>query len=428
MMKISYIKQAISSIKDSPYSAFISIMGVALSIGLIMALIVSHRAKTMNLDPENNRTRSLYVKWVGVKEKKTGNHVVNGFMSLKTIRECFQSLKTPEAVTVSSFIHSHLATLPGGGNQKRCYVLYTDDVFWRVFDFKFIEGNGYSKQEFDSGIKKIVISRQLARTIFGTTESVIGKQMQLNYITYTVSGMVEDLSPITVATYAHAWIPYTSLQQGQSSDAEGITGMYKCQIVARSSGDFDAIRQEAEQQINRYNTTLANYKTEFYQQPDTRYVEDHRFGAGYPDMKGSYLSDIGMILILLLVPAINLSGLTTSRMKKRVAELGVRKAYGATKKTLMGQVLSEQMVYSLIGGVFGLLLSFAVISLMNDFGFNQNNYFGLDIQGSFNPAVFITPATFLLTFVFCLIINLLSAGIPAWKVSSAPIVESLRED
>lgn len=427
-MKISYIKQALRSIKDNPYSAFISILGIALSISLIISLLVAIRAKVIDLDPENNRSRSLYVKWVGVKEKKTGDFVVNGFMSLKTIRECFQSLKTPEAVTVSSFIHSHLATLPGGGNQKRCYVLYTDDVFWKVFDFKFIDGNGYNKGEFDSGMKKIVISKQLARTIFGTTENIIGKQMQLNYIPYTVSGIVEDISPITVATYAHAWIPYTSVQQGQSSDAEGITGMYKCQIIAQSSGDFESIRQETTQEINRYNTTLANYKIEFYGQPDTRYVEDHRFGAGYPDMKGSYLSDIGMVLILLLVPAINLSGLTMSRMKKRITELGVRKAYGATKRTLMEQVLSEQMVYSFIGGALGLLLSFIMVHFISDFGYNQNNYFGLDIQADFNPAVFITPGTFLLTFIFCVVINLLSAGIPALKVSSAPIVESLRED
>ena len=54
-------------------------------------------------------------------------------------------------------------------------------------------------------------------------------------ITYTVSGIVEDLSPITVATYAHAWIPLTSIHKTQSADMEGITGMYKCQIIAHSS-------------------------------------------------------------------------------------------------------------------------------------------------------------------------------------------------
>ncbi len=177
--------------------------------------------------------------------------------------------------------------------------------------------------------------------------------------------------------------------------------MYKCQIVAHSSSDFGAIRKEVEQQVSRYNTTLADYKVDFYGQPDTRYVEDHRFGAGYPDMQRSYLSDIGLILILLIVPAINLSGLTLSRMKKRITELGIRKAYGATKNVLIWQVLSEQMVYSLIGGVLGLAFSYIGCSLMKDFGFNQNNYFGLDIEAALNLCFYYSGYVFSYIFVLC---------------------------
>jgi hypothetical protein len=68
-MKISYFKQAIRTIKDNPYSAFISIMGVALSIGIIISLLVAIRAKTMDIEPETNRSRSLYSK-MGWSERK----------------------------------------------------------------------------------------------------------------------------------------------------------------------------------------------------------------------------------------------------------------------------------------------------------------------------------------------------------------------
>lgn len=424
----TYFIQSIRILREKPYLSFISIVGTTLAISIITTLLVANMAKVANIDPENNRNRSLYVKWVGVKDKKTGNTVVNSFMSLKTIKECFQSLKTAEAVTVSSFIHPHLATLPGGANAQRCYVLYTDNVFWNVFDFHFLDGKGYDKADFDAGIKKIVISKRLAMSIFGTHENVIGKQMQISFFNYTVSGVVEDVTPIMVATYAHAWIPLTSIQGEQSSDAEGITGTYKCQIVAHKSGDFDAIRNEVDQKVKQYNTSLANYNVEFYGQPDTRYVEDHRFGAGYPDMKNSYLSNIGLILIILLVPAINLSGIILSSMRKRITELGIRKAYGATKWRLIRQILNEQMIYTIIGGALSLVVSYIVCSHLKDFGFNYNNYVGLDIQNDFNPAVFLNPVTFFIAFFFCFIINILSAAIPAWKVSSVPIVESLKEE
>lgn len=427
-MNTSFLKQAVKSLKDNPYFGLISVLGIALSIGMIITLIVAIRAKVMDLEPEVNRTRSLYVKWVGVKDKATGHTQVNGFLSLKTVKECFLSLETPELVTVTSFIHSHLASLPGGENQKRCYVLYTDDVFWKACAFNFLDGTPYNKAEFDAGIKKVVISKQLARTIFGTVENAVGQQMQISHITYTVAGVVENISPVTVAAYAHAWIPYTSIKEAAKGDPEDITGRYKCQIVAHSSKDFDAIRAEVEQRVNRYNTTLTDHKIDLYRQPDTRYVEDHRFGPGYPDMQRSYLSDIGLILILLLVPAINLSGLSLSRMRKHLSELGIRKAYGASRWMLIRQILSEQMVYSLIGGALGLIFSYIGLTLIGNVGFNQNNYFGLDIEASFNPAIFITPETFFYTFLFCCVINLLSAAIPAWRVSSVPIVESLIED
>ena len=66
----------------------------------------------------------------------------------------------------------------------------------------------------------------------------------------------------------------------------------------------------------------------------------------------------GIILfILLLVPALNLSGITLSRMRRRMAELGVRRAFGATQGTILWQVLSENMVLTLLGGLLGLAMS-----------------------------------------------------------------------
>jgi len=64
-----------------------------------------------------------------------------------------------------------------------------------------------------------------------------------------------------------------------------------------------------------------------------------------------------VIAILLLVPAVNLSGMTLSRMRRRMAEIGVRKAFGATGGELMRQVFFENLVLTLLAGVVGLALS-----------------------------------------------------------------------
>lgn len=48
-------------------------------------------------------------------------------------------------------------------------------------------------------------------------------------------------------------------------------------------------------------------------------------------------------------------------MQDRVSELGVRKAFGASRKTLMGQVFWENMLLMLPGGMAGLLFSYVLV-------------------------------------------------------------------
>jgi len=424
-MLLQYLKQAWNLLKDHPYLSFVSIFGTALSIGLIMMFTISFRYVMINIEPEVNRTRTLYVKWVVLLDKETDHWLANGFMSLKTIRECFQSLETPEAVTITSPLQARLASVPAG-MQKRCFVLFTDDAFWKVYDFRVLEGSLYTKADFDAGIKKVVLSEKMARMLFGTTKDVVGKQMQLNYSTYTVCAIVDNVSPVADLSYAQAWIPFTSTHIPEIKEKEGIMGRYKCQILAHSSKDFKAIRQEVDQKVEKYNSTLADYNIDLRRQPDTKFVDSRRFGSGYPSIREQILSHILLIVIILLVPAINLSSLTLSRMKERVEELGIRKAFGCTRAGLFWQVLSENMLYSLIGGVLGLGFSYIILHTMRKIVFSSTNFWGMDVVADMPVSVFFNWGTFAFAFFFCVAINLLSAGFPAWKVSSSAIVKSLK--
>lgn len=412
-------------LRENPYLSFVSVFGTALAITLIMMMIIADRSRVMNMSPENHRDRTLYVKWVGVEDKETGHTFANSYMSLQTIRECFQSLKTPETVCITSPLQSRLASIPKG-YQRRSFILFTDDVFWNLFDFRVMAGQLYDKADFDAGIRKIVLSEKLARALFNTVDEAVGKTMQLNYVTYTVCAVVDNVTTRCPSSFAEAWIPFTSTHIPDVSGGEGVMGKYKCQILAHSSSDFETIREEITRQVERYNASLSDYRITLYRQPDTKYVDEMRFGPGYPDIRGGYLKNLIMILVILLVPAINLSGLTLSRMKERMSELGIRKAFGGTRAMLLAQVLSENMLISLIGGALGLLFSFVFLSLFQKWLMATNNYWGLDVVMDMPASAFINPGTFGIAFLFCTALNLLSAGVPAWRVSSVPIVESIK--
>lgn len=73
-----------------------------------------------------------------------------------------------------------------------------------------------------------------------------------------------------------------------------------------------------------------------------------------------------MLLALLFIPAMNLSGMMSSRMDERLSELGVRKTYGATNMRLIGQVLWENLLLTCIGGLLGLLISYLIVLTASD--------------------------------------------------------------
>lgn len=102
-----------------------------------------------------------------------------------------------------------------------------------------------------------------------------------------------------------------------------------------------------------------------------------------------------------------------------MGELGVRRAFGATQGKILWQVLSENLVLTLLGGVLGLAMSYGAMLLLKDWllvtALGQT---GLS-AGMFNGFVFVAA------FLFCLLLNLLSAGLPAWRMSRLNITDSL---
>ena len=145
-------------------------------------------------------------------------------------------------------------------------------------------------------------------------------------------------------------------------------------------------------------------------------------------MKEAVRQYILTLLVLLLVPAVNVSGLTLSRMRKRISEIGVRKAFGAPRRELMMQVLSENMLYSLFGGILGLVLSYVAAFLLGGMLFSVDFVSnGVEDLQTMCIDLLFDPVVFLLAFLACFLLNLLSAAIPAWKVTRTNIVDAINE-
>jgi putative ABC transport system permease protein len=133
------------------------------------------------------------------------------------------------------------------------------------------------------------------------------------------------------------------------------------------------------------------------------------------------------ILLLLLVPALNLSGMVASRMERRLPEMAVRKAFGAKRRTLLGEVVMENLVLTLIGGIVGLCLAWAALYGWRDWVFNvfSDSYKLYGTVPLLKGEMFFGPAVFAIALLVCCVLNVLAATLPAWLSLRKPIVESM---
>lgn len=428
-----YLKQAMQMLRQNKFFSIIYITGTGLAITMVMILAILYYFRTGNIAPEINRDRMLVIQHGKILNKTEGQGNGSSRLSYPTIKECFYSMQTPEAVTAILPIgeQTEFIQTPGSDEVYNGLVMGTDVAFWKIFQFRFLAGKPYTEEEFTSGIRKAVVSESLARRLFNTSDAT-GKTFLLNFEEYQVSGVVEDVPSIAQFCYAEMWIPFTNRpSQIQGSKwCDFILGHMQLYILAKKPGDFDAIRREAEENCRRYSANIPQYNFVLNEQPDTvlrAWLRTDSFAS--PKFMKLFIQIFSVIFLLLLVPSINLTGMTASRMKKRMEELGIRKAFGAQNRTLLLQILYENLLLTLLGGLIGLLISYGLIFMLKGWLLGNYDWDGSSLTASIDlsPGMLINPAIFEYTLIFCLILNLMSALVPAWRALRRPIVDALND-
>lgn len=418
------IKQTFQQLREQPLISIVSIVGTSLSLFLIMLVVMVQQVKVAPYAPESNRDRMLHVKFGSVQE---GEGSSNGPLAISTINAIYKKMKTPEVVTTYMYDPTKQPLSMDDTKSFTADVKLTDADFWKVFDFSFIDGKPYNEAEFKSGIALAVIDKTTARQLFGTDNGVIGRMFKLKHIPYKVSGVVNDVSTLATTAYAQIWIPYTTDKEISETTWNDIMGYFSVTILAHSEADKAKVHEEAVTNLNKFNLTIKNKGIKLIDRnrPYDTEKESIDFGANIePDVAAHQRMQWIIFIILLVVPAVNLSSMTHSRLRQRISEIGIRRAFGCTRWSIANQILTENMIVTLCAGILGLLLSVACAYCFNSSLFTP-------IYTSYNnpPLVSISILLHLSTFgyalAFCFVLNLLSTGIPAWNACRTSIINDL---
>lgn len=408
----NYFKIYLKIASTSKLYTFLSLFGISITIAFIMIFSMAIAKITGGSGPEKNLKNISFC--YRVKTVPTKNGIRTSGYSISSCGRWlaethFKRIKSADLV--SMYTGSNLWEYIHNGKYQKNYQNQTDAEYWKIFDYSFIEGRPYTKEEVDKGANLAVITRSLKEILFGPDQSVLGKTIHYTSIDLTVIGLVEDPPPTGQNTSGDLYFPYTVLKS--TEDPENYFGGFKTAFRSTSPVQAREIRDEVQSVISRLDAADTT-KAIFVPGPDSQLVK-MMTGYGDPEdfsMGSGILKYLLYALAFLLLPAINLMALNFARTHERGEEIAVRKSFGATSSALRRQFLFENILLTLTGGIIGIILSYLIVAWLGSTLTIPMNFFtNIPLTFSFDYKVFTAALT------ACLIFGLLSGVLPAVRLS-----------
>ena len=407
----SYLKLAWKVLLRRKFFTFISLFGIAftLVVLLLVTALLDHVAGPYAPETHHDRMVGIYY------AQMRGEHWRrNGFAGYGMLDAHARNLPNVERLAIAS--------LPGGvfsflnGQRIKSYLKRTDAAFWQVLDFTFLEGGPYTQADVDGHRMVAVINESTRQRFFGG-QPALGRTIEADGQRFTVIGVVPDVPILRLVPFADIWVPVTTAKT--DSYAREYVGNFMGILLLEDPAQIALTRDELWSRLRTAQLPEAGFQT-IEATPETLFDTVGRMftgsgtgaGTGYGRRLQIVLA-VGALLFMLL-PALNLVNLNTSRILERSSEIGVRKAFGASSRTLVGQFVVENLVLTLVGAGIGLALAAWLLQAINASGVIQY------AQLSLNYRIFGWGV------LLAVIFGLLSGVYPAWRMSRLHPVQALK--
>ncbi len=418
------IRQIIYDIRRQPVIGSVTIIATALSVFLFMVVAITARVKVVPFAPESCRDRLLLGQYLHLQKIDDDGYNSSASLNYYPAQKLYGGLDGVERV---SYMWPYLISRVVKGTTGKSFSVQirgVDSEFFKIFDHSLVSGRYFNSAETDANMPVVVISESTARKAFGTTDCK-GKTLLVNHRKYTVVGVVKDSSYLATTACGDIFIA-TGPVNSPKSDMHDYFGEFSAALLVKDGVDFEYIREQVRGRYAELNTELAGlgWKAVYHQAPyDQKAIASGEvYSNGDPEFSQQERERNVLYAILLLLPAINLSTLLHSRMRRRVNEIGIRRAFGCTRSRVIVDIISENFLLTLVGGIIGVGIGIT-FALTYSGLYESRDTVGLQISPALSAVINI--GTILIAVAVCFILNLISAFVPAWQASRLNPVEAI---
>ncbi len=430
-MKIrSSLSQLWRESRANPGFTALYIGGVAFSVAFTMVYAIIYYVNLAPLYPEYNRAETSYVNFIQIRNDSTSN-THGSLVSRKFVDDFIANSENIEYCSVSQPTFGQTSEISAKGNVGfKAVPRLTDRNFFRLYDYEFLAGRPFSDVEMDAEKPYFtIVTADIAERVFGSTDNAVGQEILIDYEPYRVVGVVRRGTPVAHTSYGDLFIPYT-IKPSSASDESGSLRDYLGSLTAAIKFRDGSQRERF---IEEFNAKVSRAKDSDGFKIQKAQVRSHfeniltTEGGDDLPIKSIIQSLLAVLFILLIVPAINISGMIGGQMDRRMAEIGVRRSFGATRGELTRRVMFENFVLTLAGGLVGFIFAWIIVTLCRRWMLQLlvSSWEVIDAPVDISAELLFAPLIFLSALLLCLALNLLSAYIPVRFALRRPIVNSL---
>ena len=387
-------KMALRSISSNKMRAALTMLGIIIGVMALVVLVSLVNGATSSVTDAVSGlgTSMLTVSISDDKGLPLDLDTVNGYME-------------EDGIGLVAPYTSSSVTAIADGESGEVTVYGATPAFYDVQGMQLAMGRFLKTSDVENHTYVCVINETAATELIGYVDCV-DQAISLNGVEYTIVGVLSDnedsLTSMMTSGSLAVYLPYTSLLRLSDSLTSEVTSFY---VSAPENGTMETVE-----------AAMTNILMERFEDDDEAFTVSSQ--SVLEDTMSSITSILTILLggiaaISLVVGGIGIMNIMLVTVTERTREIGIRKAIGASRGTILSQFLMEAVVLCMLGCALGIFLSWAILQTVTTVVSSLNMTFSLD------------GGVVLIAVAFCFVIGVVFGLYPANKAAKMKPIDAL---
>jgi len=353
---------ALRAIRANKVRSSLTMLGII--IGITAVVVMSTAIKGIDNSFQSGisalGTDVLYIdKWQWFTNEDWWKIRARRNITMEDFEEFRELAKLPAAV--APVISSRQIVKYGDRRVESVWLNGSNSDYVKTTNFTFSLGRFYSEIESKSSRQVAVIGSEISKSLFPLGDA-LDKTIKIGGVNYLVVGVLAEQGSFILGPWNpdnQVFIPIGTVFKnflGQSWNTITVN------VRAQNPSLLEETKIEAEGVMRKIRGLTISEENDFSINQQEGLVDNYNSVVGVIQIAGLFITGLS-----LFVGAIGIMNIMFVSVKERTKEIGIRKAIGAKRRTILGQFLLESSAICLMGGLVGLLLAILASMMINQF-------------------------------------------------------------